>query len=101
MKARRLTWLLVGLLGALVLVGSALAMSSTNYRLDWFTLLNSGSGGTANSTNYAANLTVGQTAIYASSSTNYRVRLGYWFGATGAGGARHKIYVPLVLRNSS
>jgi len=101
MKARRLTWLLVAAICALVLVGSALAMSSTNYRLDWFTLLNSSSGGASDSTNYAINFTVGQTAIYASSSANYEARLGYWFGSVGTGGARYKIYIPLVLRNFS
>lgn len=99
MKARRLTWLLVGAICALALVGSALAMSSTNYRLDWFTLLTSGGGRAAASTNYAANLTIGQTAIYASSSTNYEVHLGYWLGVTGAEGMRHEIYMPLTLRN--
>ncbi len=101
MKARRLTWLLVVVICALALVGSALAMSSTNYRLDWFTLLNTGGGRASDSTNYAINYTIGQTAIYASSSANYEARLGYWFGAGGADGARYRIYIPLVLRNFS
>jgi hypothetical protein len=81
----------------LLLAGSALAMSSTNYRLDWFTPLTSGGGGSASSTNYAVNLTVGQTVIGASSSTSYEACLGYWCG----GAAGHRIYLPLVLRGFS
>ena len=46
----------------------------------------------ASSTNYADNLTVGQSA-----STNYGGCLGYWCGAD----VEHKIYLPLVLRNYS
>jgi hypothetical protein len=78
-----------------LLAGSALAMSSTNYRLDWFTPLTSGGGGTASSTNYAINLTIGQAAIGASSSANYAVGLGYWYGAA----VGYKVYLPLVLRS--
>lgn len=78
----------------LLLAGRALAMSSANYRLDWFTPL-TGSGGPASSAHYAINFTVGQTAIGSSSSTNYRICLGYWCGAAG----QYGIYLPLVLRN--
>jgi hypothetical protein len=98
MKTRRLTFLLLGLLCALVLVGSALGMSSDGYRLDWFTLLAGSGGGTASSTNYAINLTVGQTAIGTFSSTNYGACLGYWCGAAAA---PYRIYLPVVLRNFS
>ncbi len=77
----------------LLLASSVLAMSSTNYRLDWFTPL-TGSGGPANSANYAVNFTVGQTVIGASSSANYGVGLGYWYGV----GTGHKIYLPLVMK---
>jgi hypothetical protein len=80
----------------LLLTGVALAMSSTNYRLDWFTPLTGGGGGPANSTNYAVNLTVGQTAIGASSSTNYGGCLGYWCGEF-----EYRVLLPLVLRNYS
>ena len=77
-----------------LLAGSALAMSSTNYRLDWFTPLTSGGGGAASSTNYAVNLTIGQAAIGGSSSANYAMGLGYWYGAA----AQYKIFLPIVLR---
>ncbi len=86
--------LLLTLAALLLLAGRALAMSSANYRLDWFTPL-TGSGGAASSTNYAVNFTVGQSAIGASASTNYRGCLGYWCGAA----ARCRVFLPLVLRN--
>ena len=65
------TALLLALLALLLLAGSALAgMSSPNYRLDWYVLLTGGGGGPTDSTNYAANYTIGQTARGLSSSTN-------------------------------
>ncbi len=91
---RRVTVLLV-LTAIFLLAGSALAMLSTNYRLDWFTPMTGGGGGPASSASYAVNLTVGQTAIGASSSANYGSGLGYWHGAA----AQYHIYLPLLLRN--
>jgi len=79
----------------LLLTGSALAMSSTNYRLDWFTPLTGGGGGPASSAHYAVNFTVGQSAIGASTSTNYGGCLGYWCGIR-----EYRVYLPLILRNS-
>ena len=84
------------LLCGLLLSGIALAMDSDNYRLDWFTPLTGGGGGAASSTNYAVNLTVGQTASGASTSTNYRGCLGYWCGEV-----EYQILLPLVLRDYS
>ncbi len=80
----------------LLLAGRALAMSSTSYRLGWFVPLTGGGGGPASSANYAVNFTVGQSAIGGEQSTNYRACLGYWCGAVG----QHRVYLPLVLRNS-
>jgi len=77
-----------------LLAGRALAMRSEHYWLDWFVPL-TGSGGAASSTNYAVNFTVGQSAIGAYTSANYRACLGYWCGA----GAQYRVYLPLVLRN--
>ena len=88
--------ILLLLVALLVLAGSAGAMSSANYRLDWFTpLTGGGGGGPAGSANFAVNLTVGQTVIGESSSANFRVSLGYWYGAFPPG----RTYVPLVLRS--
>jgi hypothetical protein len=89
---KRITLFLILVL-VLILVGSALAMESTNYQLDWFTLL-TGGGGNSNSTNYAVNFTVGQSAIGTGSSTNYEGCLGYWCGI----GNEHEIFLPQILR---
>ena len=92
---KRITFLMT-LVVLLLLAGSALAMDSENYRLDWFTLM-TGSGGVTDSANYAVNFTVGQTAIGDPSSTNYEGCLGYWCGGEAA---EYRIYLPLVLRNT-
>ena len=85
----------IGLLLALLLLGTSVqAMSSAHYKLDWFTPLTGGGGGAMSSAHYAANLTVGQTAIGRSASTHYRAGLGYWEG--GLAGSR--LYLPLTLR---
>lgn len=82
---------------ALVLVvlvsASALAMGSPNFRLDWYTPLNSGGGGPSTSTTYMANFTIGQTAVGASSSANYKLGLGYWSGVI-----RFTSYLPMVVK---
>lgn len=97
MTKRTLIVIASALLCGLLLTGVALAMESDHYRLDWFTPLTGGGGGAANSTNYAINFTVGQSATGASSSTSYGGCLGYWCGAD----IEYKIYLPLVLRNYS
>jgi len=91
------TAMLLALAALLLLAGNALAgMSSTNYRLDWYVVLTGGGGGPTDSTNYAANFTIGQTARGSSSSTNYEVGLGYWYGVDVGG---YEIYLPAVMRN--
>ena len=88
--------LLLTLAALLLLAGRALAMSSANYRLDWFIPLTSGGGGAASSAHYAVNFTVGQAAIGIASSTSYGGCLGYWCGAA----AGYRVYLPLLLRNN-
>ena len=82
------------IVGLFLLSTVALAMSSGNYRLDWFVPL-TGSGGAASSTNYAADFTVGQAVAGDFPGGSYGACLGYWCGA----GAQHQIYLPLILRN--
>jgi hypothetical protein len=94
MHKRLLIAVVVVLLGALLLAQIALAMSSASYKLDWFTPLTTGGGGAMSSANYAANVTVGQTVLGASASTNYLAGLGYWYGAGGA----YRIFLPLILK---
>jgi hypothetical protein len=90
---KRLTLLLL-LIALVLVVNRAWAMSSTHYRLDWFTPLTSGGGGPAASAHYAANFTIGQTVVGASSNTNYKLGLGYWYGAAGG----YRVYLPLILK---
>jgi hypothetical protein len=72
--------ILLLLVAMLMMAGTSLAMSSTNYWLDWFTPMTGGGGGPTSSTNYAANFTVGQTVVGASTSEHYGSGLGYWYG---------------------
>lgn len=95
MSKRVLIGITGGLTCILLLTSVALAMESTNYRLDWFTPLTGSAGGAASSTNYAINFTVGQSVVGVSSGTNHEVCLGYWCG----GATQYRIYLPLVLRN--
>jgi hypothetical protein len=97
MSKRTLIVIAGALLCGLLLAGVALAMESDNYRLDWFTPLTGGGGGAASSTNYAVNLTVGQSVIGTSDGTDYGGCLGYWCGAA----VEYRIFLPLVLRNFS
>jgi hypothetical protein len=94
MKTKHLPILLIVLVLILVLAGNALAMSSPNYRLDWFVGLSGGGGGPASSTSYAANFTVGQVVAGPSSSVSYKVGLGYWYGV----GSPSRAYLPLILK---
>ena len=95
MSKKKMTLSAVVLLVSLLLVSTALAMSSANYRLDWFTPMTSGGGGgPAASANYAINLTLGQTAIGASASANYGACLGYWCGQLPGG----RLHLPLIVR---
>jgi hypothetical protein len=80
----------------LLWAGSALAMSSTNYRLDWFTPMTGGGGGLASSAHYTANLTVGQTVVGASISEHYGSGQGYWYGLLSE---FIRNFLPQVLRN--
>jgi hypothetical protein len=95
MSKRTLIVIAGTLICGLLLSGVALAMSSDNYRLDWFTPL-TGSGGTTSSTNYAVSFTVGQSGVGTTSSTSYEACLGYWCAEW-----EYHIYLPLVLRNFS
>lgn len=96
MKTKPILVTLIVLVLVLLVAGSALAMSSTNYRLDWFVPLSGSGGGPSSSTSYAANFTIGQLAAGAASSTNYQAGLGYWSGA----GGQYRIFLPIILKNA-
>jgi hypothetical protein len=80
----------------LLLAGKTLAMSSSNYRLDWFIPMTGSGGGPASSSNFAANFTVGQTVIGASASEHYVSGMGYWYGLLSS---LIRNFLPLVMRN--
>ncbi len=63
---KRITFLMT-LVVLLLLASGALAMSSANYRLNWFTPMTGNGGDEISSANYAANFTVGQTVVGAPS----------------------------------
>ncbi len=86
--------MLIALVLMLWLAAQASAMSSTNYRLDWFAPLTTAGGGPASSANYAVNFSIGQTAVGSATSSNYAAALGYWPGTQN----QYKVYLPLVLR---
>jgi hypothetical protein len=94
MKSKSLLVLVGVILMLLILAGSALAMSSANYRLDWYVNMSGAGGGAADSTNYDANFTVGQVVVDRSSSAHYATGLGYWEGVPF-----RDIYFPVVQRN--
>lgn len=79
MRRLRISLLLAALAG-LLLAGSALAMYSANYQLNWFVPLTGGGQTDATSASYTAKLTYGQTAIDSGVSASYRAGLGFWHG---------------------
>jgi hypothetical protein len=95
MSKRKLVTIALVLVCCLLLAGAVQAMSSANYALRWFTPLTGGGGGVAASANYGVNLTVGQTAIGATSSAGYGAGLGYWYGMQPS-----KMRLPLVLKSA-
>jgi hypothetical protein len=86
--------ILFTLLLLLLLAHGAQAMSSPHFTLDWFTPLTSSGGGPASSTHYAANYTIGQTVIGASSGATYSTGLGYWYGIK----PQFHVRLPLIIK---
>lgn len=80
MKINTVLLLLVILLAALIFTQGVSAMDSDHFLLNWRTPLNTAGGGSAASSHYQTNLTIGQTVIQASSSTSYQAKMGIWAG---------------------
>lgn len=97
MNWRRSLAVVLALFCTLALVGGSLALSSTQYHLDWFTPLTTGGAGSAGTDQYRVNLTIGQAVRGISSSANYSLCLGYWCGTR----MDYPVYLPLILRNAS
>jgi hypothetical protein len=85
----------ITLLLVFLLAGSALAMSSANYALEWYVMMSGAGGGKIVSTNYSSDFTVGQVATGKSASANYTAGLGYWAGLPS-----FITYLPLINRNN-
>ena len=96
MKTKTLTALAVVLVLLLLVSASVLAMASPNFVLNWFTPLNGSGGGPSTSASYAANFTIGQSAVGSSSSTNYKLNLGYWAGI----GNPTNTYLPMLQKGN-
>ena len=79
MRHKRIALILV-LAGGLLLTTSVLAMSSTNYAVDWMVPLSGGGGGYASSASYVVHLTIGQTATGRASNDSFQAGLGFWYG---------------------
>lgn len=97
-------WAAYGLavLVLLALVGAiAVAQSGGGYDLSWNTI--DGGGQTFSvAGSYALGGTIGQPDAGVLSGGNYSLSGGFWAGATAGGGGgpvRHKIYLPLLVRN--
>ena len=99
MSKLKVTALIAVLLVVLLLASQALAMSSANFRLDWFTPLTGGGGGPTSSIHYAANFTVGQTAIGPSQSPNAGSGLGYWYGLVSSIVRNFRSFLPQMIKN--
>ncbi len=95
MKKQKIAILIVLLL-LLILVSGVAAMSSANYRLDWFVPA-VGTGGSAESGSYAIGFTVGQSASQPAAGSNYQLGLGFWSGITEVI-AGLKVYLPVIVR---
>ena len=78
----------------LLVTGISLARSSPNYSINPDIVASS--GGMMSSTSYSLDATSGQMTSGSSSSTQYRLTVGYWEGGVEA----QKIYLPVVLKQS-
>jgi hypothetical protein len=93
LKRKSIIYLVLGLT-VLLLAQNVLAMSSANYRLDWFTPLTIAGGGLSHSVNFSANVSIGQSFIGASSNSKYRSGQGYWYGLQSK-----QMFLPLISKN--
>jgi hypothetical protein len=85
----------LAVLVALYLAAGALAMSSANYRMDWYELQPGASGATAKqSSSHQLRDSVGAPLVITMNSSQHRLGLGYWQGVEVIG----SLYLPMVSR---
>ncbi len=85
------------LLLSLTIGAVALAQTSAGFNLEWNVI--GGGGGESSSASYRVQGTIGQAVAGPpiSTSADFRVGSGYWYGAMGP--AVSTIYLPLILLN--
>jgi hypothetical protein len=93
MKKLVLLTLLTLLLCGLVLVGPALAQTSTNYALTWHVI--AGGSGVMNSPSYGIQGTAGQPTTGLSAGAQYDLCAGFWCNEA----AQFSAYLPLIVRS--
>lgn len=97
-QKRRATFLFALVLLLSLAVGAvALAQTSADFNLEWNVI--GGGGGESSSAGYRVQGTIGQAIAGPplSTSADFRVGSGYWYGAMGP--AVSTIYLPLILLN--
>jgi hypothetical protein len=78
----------------ILLIGGVDAQSSENYHLERVTL-SKGGGGTASSTNYQVQATIGQVSVGTQSSEYGEACLGFWCGFEHL----YHLLLPIIQRN--
>lgn len=90
MKTRRIV---LTLLVILVLAGSTMALTSSNFSVPWLQNLSGSGGSTMKTTYYTADVTIGQTTIFSSHTDKFTAIMGYWTAfPLGA------VFLPLITR---
>ncbi len=89
-----LALLLVGALG----VQPVRAMDSPHFALNWLTFTGTTSTNPVSSTNFKANLSLGQTVIGAAESAGYKVQFGFW--AEDNSSFLHKSFLPFTIKSN-
>lgn len=85
--------LLLLVLALLLVAAAAYAMSSTNFRLNWYEFQAGSGEPRMTSVNFAIDVSASELAAVTSSSTNYAVRMGYWSAFPGS-----RVFLPMTLR---
>lgn len=98
MTKRTTSVLLALLVGGLLFTTTALTAGSQGYDLSWWTV-DGGGGSLSLEGGYSLSGSLGQPDTGALVSNDYILSGGFWSGGALAGGL-HRVYLPLVLRQS-
>jgi hypothetical protein len=98
MTKRTTSVLLALLVGGLLFTTTALTAGSQGYDLSWWTV-DGGGGSLSIDGGYSLNGSLGQPDAGALASNDYMLSGGFW-GGEALAGRMHRVYLPLVLRQS-